>query len=311
MEEVLTRKIGQLVSSLVKNSSGTELNPLQIDFFDFGGQRVFHSLHHLFMSKLASYLLVFNLEDLAPNAPESQLLEALSFIRFWLNSIYLHTALGRAQGGASIVLVGTHKDKVPSPHAHAHISQLLSKTFMANPAWRLVVPFKQGTTSRGRELLWMFPVDNTKEPGNDAVLQHLRVEIERVCRQGQHLKHKVPYTWLKVLTKLQSLVQGASQQQVASREQVLEVCRRSGMPSIPGQSLEDEATDMLLLFCGLGMLSYHDEPALRDLVVSSPNKPFPPHNSPPFPPVLIPCFFFGARNRFWTPPAGSCQPPPR
>ena len=69
--------------------------------WDFGGQSVFHNLHHLFLSRYSVYLVVFKMPAILKD-PNS----AVEMIRYWLNSLQLHAK------GAPILLVGTHKDQV-------------------------------------------------------------------------------------------------------------------------------------------------------------------------------------------------------
>ncbi len=43
--------------------------PLHLAVWDYGGQRVFYDLHHLFLTRLACYVVVFNMEKLQPGPP--------------------------------------------------------------------------------------------------------------------------------------------------------------------------------------------------------------------------------------------------
>lgn len=72
--------------------------------WDFGGQSVFHNLHHLFLSRYSVYLVVFKMPHMMKDPQR-----AVEMIRYWLNSLALHAK------GAPILLVGTHKDQVSWP----------------------------------------------------------------------------------------------------------------------------------------------------------------------------------------------------
>lgn len=63
--------------------------------WDFGGQEVFHSLHHLFLTKNGLYCLVFDLVRLVQYPKES-----LSKLSFWAESLLLHARQ------APVILVG-------------------------------------------------------------------------------------------------------------------------------------------------------------------------------------------------------------
>ncbi len=99
-----------------------EEEPLRINLLDFGGQKAFYSLHSLYITRNGVYLLVFNMQWLAgPTAAEvvgrdgsTKRASCLSYLAFWLNSIYLH-AEAPDQSVAPILLVGTHGDSIRSP----------------------------------------------------------------------------------------------------------------------------------------------------------------------------------------------------
>ena len=113
---------------------------------DFGGQEVFYTLHHLFLTRsgpfhhhssslsktaitIVSYLniishvphttsgfymVVFNMEKFClSTVTEQEKAEAVGMLRFWLSSIAIHTrqTASDTTGVAPIALVGTHKDK--------------------------------------------------------------------------------------------------------------------------------------------------------------------------------------------------------
>lgn len=42
--------------------------PLKLSMWDFGGQDVFYTLHHLFLTRYGVYLIAFNMEWLLPSA---------------------------------------------------------------------------------------------------------------------------------------------------------------------------------------------------------------------------------------------------
>ena len=78
-----------------------EISRITFSTWDFGGQSVFHNLHHLFLSRYSVYLVVFKMPHMLKDPQR-----AAEMIRYWLNSLALHAK------GAPILLVGTHKDQV-------------------------------------------------------------------------------------------------------------------------------------------------------------------------------------------------------
>ena len=82
-------------------SADKKLNSPSLTVWDFGGQKIFHSVHSLFLTKNGVYLAVFNVVKLNEN-PEQE----LDTLRFWLDSLALHAPK------APIFLVGTRAEEV-------------------------------------------------------------------------------------------------------------------------------------------------------------------------------------------------------
>ena len=70
----------------------------------------------------------------------------LEFIRFWLDSITVYTYDDSTEVCASIVIIGTRKDKVSSPAIHEEISTLLCETFQTKVAWRSIIENTNGNS---------------------------------------------------------------------------------------------------------------------------------------------------------------------
>ena len=84
---------------------------LVLSIYDFGGQSVFSVIHHLFLIRNGFYLVVFNMEEfLSPDPVVSEACKAE--IRFWVNSITIHTIDEGTKEAAPYAFVGTHRDSV-------------------------------------------------------------------------------------------------------------------------------------------------------------------------------------------------------
>ena len=70
----------------------------------------------------------------------------LEFLRFWLDSITVYTYDYSKQVCASIVIIGTRKDKVSSPAIHEKINTLLTETFQTKVAWRSIIENTEGNS---------------------------------------------------------------------------------------------------------------------------------------------------------------------
>ena len=70
--------------------------PVKLTLLDHAGQDIFYTLHHLFISRFGVYVVVFNMTwlwDDPSNKQQKKADESLSFLRFWLNSIFVHAQL--------------------------------------------------------------------------------------------------------------------------------------------------------------------------------------------------------------------------
>ena len=80
--------------------------------WDFGGQRLFSSLHHIFLTPEGIYLVVFDMTLLVPDGDPSRRRECLETLLLWCNSIFVFAGPKDEQQGAP---VGTCLDKISSP----------------------------------------------------------------------------------------------------------------------------------------------------------------------------------------------------
>ncbi len=246
-----------------------EAESFRIKLMDFGGQKAFYSLHHLYLTRHAVYLLVFNMEWLVgPRSLEqsagagsaSKRESSLSFLSFWLNSIYLH-AKSPDGSVAPIFLVGTHKDIVSSPADHEAVSVLIYDKFKSSPAFSSsVLPFKNGVTSSGTGLLWFYPVDNTQGSGIGNI-EVIKSAIHDKLQHEDYLKRAVPLPWLQVFDALQ-----ATKKLHVTLSHVEVTAKQFGFP-ITQSSLEAEVLCMLKFFTESGLLMHHNCSTLRNIVV--------------------------------------------
>jgi hypothetical protein len=115
VEMVARRLDRELVVKLAE--SGAAGRGVRLSLWDYGGQEAFHALHHLYLGRMCVYALIFSMEWLVPAAPAPAKEDGLRFLRFWLSAIHVHAVdrrkLARDRSVAPVMLVGTHKDKVP------------------------------------------------------------------------------------------------------------------------------------------------------------------------------------------------------
>src|SRR6202012_1818750 len=94
---------------------------ISLSIWDLGGQEVFYALHHLFLTKYAVYLCIFDMRQMISDKEEDRLL-SMNYTNFWLRSIEMHAR------GAPIFLIGTFKDVISSSDQHEKINEILCLT---------------------------------------------------------------------------------------------------------------------------------------------------------------------------------------
>lgn len=251
----------QRLSSEIKSNS-----KYIISLFDFGGQSVFNVIHPFFLTQHGVYIVVFNMEWLL-NPEKIDYQHCLDYLTFWINSIIIHTQTTRTKSGeeeseirvAPWVLVGTRRDKVIDPHQHEAISLLLYNTFGNSIAWPYLIENENALGSNGTTNLVFFPVDNTLGK-DDTTLSKLLFLIEKVIDQSDYVHMERPLTWCAAADKLTTLVEKSA---VLNWEDVIQVAVDCAIPF-------NEVPTFLTFLHKMGILMWHREEALRDVVILDP-----------------------------------------
>jgi hypothetical protein len=175
-----------------------------------------------------------------------------------------------------VLAVGTHKDMVGSEEELALVGELFRDRFEHTKFWLYLAVNTDGNRK-------FFPVDSktrdARGVANDPTVQQLRTKVEQLAIAQDYIHMKVPFRWLLVLDRLQTLskcqkgenMEGKAGRQVRrlSLQAVHNIASECGLPSA-GSHLEEEVGALLHLFHELGMLVHYDEPALRDIVILDP-----------------------------------------
>jgi hypothetical protein len=212
--------------------------------WDYGGQRIFTELHHLFLTTYGVYCLLFNMEWLVAEEGSEIHLKCIEYLRFWLSSIAVHTASVDQHDNMSfapVFLLGTHKDRVPDVAQHEQISKLLCKEFGDMLVWTTVQPNKRGHVASGLGQLCFFAIDNTA--GNkDEVVRHVMEDMHALAKDEPYVTNKVPFPWLALLDRMKA--------QEGSYVRLAEVCDMAkGLGFPTGQDrLEKEVGYVLAFF---------------------------------------------------------------
>ena len=212
------------------------------DSLDSGGQMVFQSLHHLFLTRYGVYLLVFSLTELV-TAPA----KSLKYIKHWTDSIDLHAP------AAPFLFVGTFADAIERDQLSAIKNQLV-----------------EGLGSSVFDSNNFHVVSNKTHKG----IPELRQAVEQVTKSLSYVYTEVSVKWMKALDMLVSHSKGSTSgteapgdgeepwvQRDAFAKEV--VSRRLGT--------RREVDDMLGLFHEFGaVLYFRSSESLKDLIICKP-----------------------------------------
>jgi hypothetical protein len=198
------------------------------------------------------------MEWLLPSAPEADKERCIKYLRFWLNSIVLHTYDTSTQVNdkcAPVVLIGTHADIVSSPADHEKISHVLEQNFGSSLAWPFKIANHDGEGGRGRTILSFFPVDNKKGRDNDPKFQYMMRLIEERMEAAAYTHKNVPLNWLKTMDAFKK-----TNKSFLTLTEVKSIAVSCGVK-------HDHVEALLRLLHEMGHLLWNEEPNLREVVI--------------------------------------------
>jgi GTPase SAR1 family protein len=238
-----------LSENIARKDEGSEL---VISLYDFGGQDIFNVLHPFFMSKYGVYVVVFDMELFLSKEAEKRE-SCMKHLKFWMNSIVMHTSLDELkQRTAPVAIVGTKKDIICKTEDHKKISQILEDNFRLSSVWNSLLPI--------RELngLYFFPVNNVERSSLIGAVTQLLKASQSFLEATSFVKKKVPFVWLKIFDKIKE-----KKDSFLTLQEVVKMCERFSLSS-------EEITKMLMYFSEMGILIWVNEANLRDIVILDP-----------------------------------------
>jgi len=155
-----------------------DANSVALSLWDFGGQFVFYSMHHIFLTKTGMYMLVFDQRDLLRENETN-----LQNLSFWLRSIRLHAPL------APVILAGTFSHEIKEKLQVKTIDNLL-KGFIEDFGTNVV--FNQ------RENLYFHAIDNKYGTG----ISNLRSSVEAATLKDVSVSQEVSVRWMGLLDQI-------------------------------------------------------------------------------------------------------------
>ncbi len=240
--------------------------------WDFGGQKTYYTLHHVFLRATCIYILVVNLSIPLDKPADSlkglsstgsQIAEGsgetyVEAIEFWMNTILSHLSKsGHKSDISNVFVVGTHKDLL---HPDKEEQEKLAQDYFRR--LRSMLQSKQH-----KNLIRMyFAVDS--KGGDPETYGKLREALVDAIKVYCHWGEKRPIKWLCLERKLHEIQMDSS---IPENERNL-VKFQDVMKYASDYKLEtDEDVKVFLEFSHLcGDLTYFNTPELKDFVIPSP-----------------------------------------
>ena len=217
---------------------GGEETRVQLTIWDYGGQRVFYALHHLFLTEYGVYTLVFDMREVLKNEDD-----AVEYLQFWLKSIALHAP------SAPIVLVGTYRDVVGDSKWKPIDTVLRDRV-------NVVAEYTEQLIPNGDNDLTFFPVDNRNDNGLTDVQEAILVALT----DKPFMQYPVPLSWISCLDEL--LHTETSTTGFLHLQEVEKIARKHRVKET------SEVRLMLSFFHEIGSLFYfYRSKNLRDIVI--------------------------------------------
>jgi GTPase SAR1 family protein len=177
--------------------SGGE-NEILLQTWDFGGQREYYVMHHLFLTNRGLYLVVLDLELWLRKGPDGKAEDnngtedpALEALTFWLSSIHVHAP------EALIVIVGTHLDALGDA-MEATLQDV--EDAIQTQIDQVGLISKQLIVNQEMDLCF-FPVDNAKTSDGGESVQRLQIAIDQVVKEVAEtgfLSQDLPLRWVRL-----------------------------------------------------------------------------------------------------------------
>ncbi|XP_038056276.1 uncharacterized protein LOC119728209 [Patiria miniata] len=277
LDKLVAERVAALVDEYLKRSEKMEDNlkekiedggPRSIDLsiWDFTGQSMYYTLHQVYLSSRAIYLLTFDLtKDL--DAPIQSHADGcseqvewsqgkftnLDHIDFWLRSVHAHTAEnarnvpGNTALSPPIFIVGTHRDGLGSDPAER--DRLVADKF------RAIRACAQGKPYQSHIIPTYFAVENCADNTDEEIVK-LRECIESVATKEPYMGEHIPLKWLRFEHSLAEVVMKGTN--------YLPSEKMRQMAGDVGVSSDQGVATMLQFYHDLGVVIYNPVPGSSD-----------------------------------------------
>ena len=236
--------------------------------WDYGGQRIFQKVQHLYLTRFAVYVLAFNLSDILD---ESKRGEALSYIGDWYSAIDRHARDKRPNRDDEdrmlppVMLVGMHLDEVSVSSRVDSLKRV--DAILRGAQFKGLEPFHsppEHIRNKEQDLVF-FPVSN-RDP-KDENLAKLRRLIFLAAEEDRpaFVNQSVPVSWLKCITAINKLAKDIPLVQLFSEnpdhETIVTIMLNCGALQDSESKAERQigAAAMMKVLNELGIVVYFDD----------------------------------------------------
>eukprot|EP00931_Biecheleriopsis_adriatica_P048667 TRINITY_DN28132_c0_g1_i1.p1 TRINITY_DN28132_c0_g1~~TRINITY_DN28132_c0_g1_i1.p1 ORF type:complete len:1666 (-),score=253.03 TRINITY_DN28132_c0_g1_i1:85-5082(-) len=270
--DLIARRLSQ-----APGSRAEEEQTIVLEAYDFGGQEVYYSMHHLFLTDFGIYLACLDLTSVGTTTADiadgdlqgsDQLASDAGFstqtweaLEWWLASIAVHAP------HSPVAIVGTHDDCL-EPSLRSMVHRKVHERVAA--FCRRLPELNEQLQVNELGQLCFFPIDNSNSDGGQSVAR-LRAAVEMMTNKllSGALCKPIPLRW----SHFWAVLQRASASNTASTGAICRIDELWRRAVRYGFESQNELLSFLQHFRGLGSLLHFPDASceeLRDVVCLNP-----------------------------------------
>ncbi|XP_063442202.1 uncharacterized protein LOC134722511 [Mytilus trossulus] len=223
-----------------------EMTIVPIDLWDFGGQKIYHLTHQLFISSRGTFVLIFN-------GGESINEEDGAYLVHWVNSVLTYCkTLKKDDEFPKILFVATHKDQVKGDiEEQRHSLEISIEILFQNHGGKKHLKY--------RPLIF---VDARNKDDKD--IDELKKQLVEVALDHPRCGELMPTKFVPL--ELQLAKKGEDKQKIVTIDELKRMNKQNEIMALDN----DELKLFLKVNHALGKLIFFDEAGLRDKVIIDP-----------------------------------------
>ena len=170
---------------------------VKLSVWDFAGQPLYEPMHHIFLTRRAIYLIVFDLAKLTDKGITDADLQR---IHMWVASVHAHTSLEPEP--VRLFFVGTHKDseKATEDRVKMAINQI-DKCYQKSEEFACHIEYVPVDDDEDNDEI-LARVENSCPDFQDRNVCVLRKAIVKAALARSYMKEDIPLSWLQFEEKI-------------------------------------------------------------------------------------------------------------